>query len=93
MDCITKDKLLKTAEKTVEILGLGAIKIRKLTVEEMLDDGTDGKKKTFRLLCLSLVSPAITEDEARKIPADISIKIQGEILKFNGVDSGDEKKS
>ena len=83
---ITKESLLKSEEKVVDLDGLGEIRIRKLKVGEMIaDEGTPEAERTAKMIASSIIEPALTAQEVLEIPGDIAVAIQREIMAFNGL--------
>jgi len=84
---ITKEQLLATTTKIINIEKLGEVKIRKLKVGEINSASREKslQKQGIILISLSLVDPQLSVNEANELPTDIALRLQDEILDFNGM--------
>lgn len=89
---VSKETLLKAcvSEETVDIAGLGTIRVRSLSRAEFMDvRGRDEAGWDVGVVAYGLVDPALTEDEVRNwrnvAPPRVFDDVAGEVLRVSGL--------
>jgi hypothetical protein len=85
-----KETLFQRTEKTIDLDGLGTVRIRRLSLSEALGLEGSVSEQARKLITAALVDPKISFDEAGDIPAHIALKLQSAIIEFNELSSSDK---
>lgn len=84
-----KNILLKKSTKIIAT-SAGKIKIAKLKLAD-IDIDAPPEQQLKKMIARSLIDPALNEDEAAQLDADLALELQSIIMDYNGMNDDMEK--
>lgn len=89
-------KATQTSEGTVEIAGLGAVRLRGITTDELIGiqstASNDNIDNALQMIVVGMVEPQLTHEDVvwlRKLPAGIVTRLAKEVSRLTGLTDED----